>query len=210
MHFKVLYYLCVSSWKLINNDLHLFHLHRSRQGFSEISQLWHTAFLMCPSYFICEHKYQQIYKIMGCFYTDKLSESGTKNGWVTHVWGGGLLVQERFCRANMITVADTRRFVASRGAKRSGIVMSLWHIWLPAAPLRQLASSYTHACKSIPALHDMHAWWIPNRVLGNSYFSWFFSVRGSTRINCTPVLFTGTGTAEFAGFRVHILGWQHR
>ena len=28
-----------------------------------------------------------------------------------------------------------------------------------------------------------------------------FSVRGSTRINCTPVLFTGTGTAEFTGFR---------
>ena len=31
-----------------------------------------------------------------------------------------------------------------------------------------------------------------------------FSVRGSTRINCTPVLFTGTGTAKFTGFRVHV------
>ena len=37
-----------------------------------------------------------------------------------------------------------------------------------------------------------------------------FSVRDITRINCMPVLFTGTGTAEFAGFRVHVLGWQHR
>jgi hypothetical protein len=31
-----------------------------------------------------------------------------------------------------------------------------------------------------------------------------FFVRGSTRINCTPVIFTGTGTAEFTGFRVHV------
>jgi hypothetical protein len=40
-----------------------------------------------------------------------------------------------------MTVAEARRFVASRGARRSGIAAPLWHIWLPAAPLRQLASS---------------------------------------------------------------------
>jgi hypothetical protein len=73
--------------------------------------------------------------------------------------------------ANMMTVADARRFVASREARRSGIAAPLCHIWLPAAPLRQLASSYEHACKSSPALHLMHAWWIPDRVLGKSYFS---------------------------------------
>ena len=95
---------------------------------------------------------------MECFDTGKLSDSGTRNGSATPVWGGGLLVQVVLCRENMITVADARRFVASRGARRSGIAASLWHIWLPAAPLRQLASSYTHACKSIPALHAMHAW----------------------------------------------------
>ena len=43
-----------------------------------------------------------------------------------------------------MTVADARRFVASRGARRSGIAAPLWHIWLPAAPL------------------------IPDRVLGKS------------------------------------------
>ena len=32
-----------------------------------------------------------------------------------------------------------------------------------------------------------------------------FFVRGSTRIHCTPVLFTGTGTAEFTGSRVDYL-----
>ena len=174
MHFKVLYYLYMSSWKLINNDLNLFQLHRSRQGSSGMCLQWHTAFLMCPSYFIYEHKYHQTYKFLGCFHTGKLSESGTRNGWVTPLWGGGLLVQVRFCRANMMTVADTRWFAASRGARWSGIVAPLWHIWLPAAPSRQLASSYTHACKSIPTLHGMHAWWILDRVLGKHIFSWFF------------------------------------
>jgi hypothetical protein len=48
-----------------------------------------------------------------------------------------------------MTVADARQFAASRGARRSGIAAPLWHIWLPAAPLRQVASSYTHACNSI-------------------------------------------------------------
>jgi hypothetical protein len=57
-----------------------------------------------------------------------------------------------------MTVADARRFVASRGARRSGITAPLWHILLPVAPLIQLASSYEHACKSSPALHLMHAW----------------------------------------------------
>ena len=174
MHFKVLYYLCVFSRKLINNDLNVFQLHRSRQGSSGMCQQWHTALLMCPSYFIYEHKYHQTYKFLGCFHTGKLSENGTRNGWVTPDRGGGLLVRERFCRANMMTVAERRRFVASRGARRSGIVVPLWHIWLPAAPLRQLASSYTHACKSIPALHLMHAWWIPDQVLGKYVFFMIF------------------------------------
>ena len=105
---------------------------------------------------------------MGCFDTGKLSDSGTKNGSVTPVWVGGLLVQVRLCRANMMTVADAKRFVASRRARRSGIAAPLCHIWLPAAPLRQLASSYDHACKSSPALHRMHAWWNPDQVLGKS------------------------------------------
>ena len=115
------------------------------------------AVLMCPSYFIYEHKYQQVYKIMGCFHMGKSSESGTRNGSVTPVWGGGLLVYKLFCRENMMTVAEARRFVASRGARQSGIVAPLCYIWLSVAPLRQLANSYTHACKSIPALHAMHA-----------------------------------------------------
>ena len=37
-----------------------------------------------------------------------------------------------------------------------------------------------------------------------STYLYDFSVRGTTRINSTPVLFTGTGTAEFDGFRVHV------
>ena len=127
---------------------------------------------------------------MGCFRTGKLSKIGTRNGSVTPVWGRRLLVWILFCRENIMTVADTRRFVASRGARRSNIAPPLWHIWLPAAPLRQLASTYEHACKSIPALHLMHARWIPDRVLGESYFHDFF-VRGSTRINC---VYTHTGT----------------
>ena len=114
------------------------------------------------------NKHQQTYKIMGCFDTGKLSDSGTKNGSVTAVWGGRLTVYKRFCRANIMTVADAKRFVASRRAKRSGIAAPLCHIWLPAAPLRQLASSYDHACKSSPALHRMHAWWNPDQVLGKS------------------------------------------
>jgi hypothetical protein len=95
---------------------------------------------------------------MGCFGTGKLSESVIRNGSITPVRGGGLLVQERFCKANMMTVADRRQCVAIRGARWSGIAAPLWHIWLPAAPLRQLASSYEHACKSSPAMHLMHAW----------------------------------------------------
>ena len=129
---------------------------------------------MRPSYFIYQHKYWQTYKIMGRFDTDELSESGTRNGSVTPVWCGGLLVRARFCRANMMTVADARQFAASRRARWSGIVAPLWHIWLPAAPLRQLASSYDHACKSSPALHLMHAWWIPDRVLGKWAFFMIF------------------------------------
>ena len=105
---------------------------------------------------------------MGCFDTGKLSDSETRNGSVTPVWGGALLVRVRFWRANMLTVADAKRFVASRRARRSGIAAPLCHIWLPAAPLRQLASSYDHACKSSPALHRMHVWWNPDRVLGKS------------------------------------------
>ena len=163
--------------ELIYNDQILFQLHRSKQGSSGITQKWHTAVLMWPSYFIYQHKYQQTYKIMGCFDTGTLSESGIRNGSVTPVWVGALSVWIRFCRANMLTVADARRFVASRGARRCGIAAPLWHIWLPAAPLRQLASSYDHACKSSPALHLMHAWWNPDRVLGKSYFSWFFCLR---------------------------------
>jgi hypothetical protein len=31
----------------------------------------------------------------------------------------------------MMTVADARRFAASRGAKWSGVAAPLWHIWLP-------------------------------------------------------------------------------
>jgi hypothetical protein len=142
-----------------------------------MSKQWHITVLMWHSYFIYQHKYRQTYKIMGCFDTGKLSESGNRNGSVTPVWGGGLLVYNRFCRANMMTVADAKWFVASRRAMWSGIAAPLWHIWLPAAPLRQLASSYEHACKLSPALHLMHAWWNPDRVLGKSYFSWFFCLR---------------------------------
>ena len=163
--------------KPIYNDKIAFQFHRSKQGFSGITEQWHTAVLMWHSYFIYQHKYQQTYKIMGCFDTGTLSESGIRNGSVTPVWVGALLVYIRFCRANMMTVADRRQFVASRGARRSGIVAPLWHIWLPAAPLRQLASSYTHARKSIPAIHLMHAWWIPKRVLGKYVIFMIFCPR---------------------------------
>jgi hypothetical protein len=36
-----------------------------------------------------------------------------------------------------------------------------------------------------------------------------FFVRGTTKMNCTPVLFTGSGTAEFIGFRVPITRYRH-
>ena len=157
--------------KPIYNDQVLFQLHRSKRGSSIMSEQWHTAALIWPSYFIYQRKYQHTYKILGCFDTGKLSKSGIRNGSVTPVWEERLLVHLRFCRANMMTVAKARRFVASRGARRSGIAAPLWHIWLPAPPLRQLASSYEHACKSSPAMHLMHAWWIPDQVLGKSYFS---------------------------------------
>ena len=45
--------------KPIYNDQILFQLHRSKQDSSEISEQWHTAVLMWPSYFIYQHKYQQ-------------------------------------------------------------------------------------------------------------------------------------------------------
>jgi hypothetical protein len=131
---------------------------------------------MWPSYFIYKHKYQQTYKIMEYFDTGKLSEGGTRNGLVTPVWVGALLVHLWFCRANIMTVVDARRFVASRGARRSGIAAPLWHIWLPTGPLRPLASSYEHACESSPALHLMHAWWIPDRVLGKSALFMIFRI----------------------------------
>ena len=142
---------------------------------SDILQFWCGLPILFINTNINNH--QQTYKIMGCFDTGKLSDSGTKNGSVTPVWVGALLVQVRLCRANMMTVADAKQFVASRRARWSGIAAPLCHIWLPAAPLRQLASSYDHACKSSPVLHLMHAWWNPNRVLGKSYFSWFFCLR---------------------------------
>ena len=63
--------------ELIYNDQIVFQLHRSKKGSSGIIQQWYTAVLMRPSYFIYQHKYQQIYKIMGCFDTGKLSDSGT-------------------------------------------------------------------------------------------------------------------------------------
>jgi hypothetical protein len=165
--------------ELIFNYLIVFQFHKSKQDSSEISKQWHTAVLMWPSHFIYKHKYQQTYKIMGCFVTGKLSEGGTRNGSVTPVWVGALMVQVLFCRANLMTVADTRQFVASKGARRSGIAAPLWHIWLPAAPLRQLASSYEHACKSSPTLHLMHAWWIPDWVLGKSALLMTFRLEAS-------------------------------
>ena len=166
-----------SAEELIYNDQIVFQLHGSKQGSSKISQQWHTAVLMWPSYFIYQHKYQQTYKIMGCFDTYKLSDSGTRHGSITPVCVGALLVWARFCRANIMTVADVRQFAASRGARRSRIAAPLWYMWLRAAPLKQLASSYEHACKSSLAMHLMHACWIPDQVLGDSYFSWFFCPR---------------------------------
>ena len=77
----------------------------------------------------------------------------------------------------MVNVAAARWFVASKEAMRYGIAAPLWHIRLPAALLRQLASSHTHACKLIPALHAMHAWYIPDRVLGKYVFFTIFSPR---------------------------------
>ena len=142
---------------------------------SDILQFWCGLPILFINTNINNH--QQTSKMRGCFDTGKLSESVIRNGSVTPVWVGALLVRVRFCRANMMTVADAKRFVASRRARRSGIAAPLCHIWLPAAPLRQLASSYDHACKSSPALHLMHAWWNPDRVLGKSYFSWFFCLR---------------------------------
>jgi hypothetical protein len=160
--------------ELIFNDLILFQLHRSKQGSPGIIEQRPTAVLIWPSYFIYQRKYQQTYKIMRCFDTGQLSESGIRNGSVTPVCEERLVVYIRFCRANMMTITDAGRFVASRGARRSGIAAPLWHIWLPSAPLRQLASSYEHACKSSPAMHLMHAWWIPNRVLGGSVLFMIF------------------------------------
>ena len=111
---------------------------------SDILQFWYGLPILFINTNINNH--QQTYKIMGCFDTGKLSDSGTKNGSVTPVWVGALLVWVRLCRANMMTVADAKRFVASRRARRSGIAAPLWHIWLPAAPLRQLPGQLVRAC----------------------------------------------------------------
>ena len=70
----------------------VFQLHRSKKGSSRTSEQRHTAVLIWPSYFIYQRKYQQTYKIMSCFDTGKLSESRTRNGSVTPVWVGALLV----------------------------------------------------------------------------------------------------------------------
>ena len=64
--------------KLIYNDQIVLQLHRSKQSSPGITQQWHTAVLMWPSYFIYQHKYQQTYQIMGCFDTGKLSDSETE------------------------------------------------------------------------------------------------------------------------------------
>jgi hypothetical protein len=64
--------------ELIYNDQIVLQLHRSKQSSLGICQQWHTAVLMRPSYFIYQHKYQQTYKIMGCFDTGKLSDSGSE------------------------------------------------------------------------------------------------------------------------------------
>jgi hypothetical protein len=108
-------------------------------------------------------------------------------------------------------VADARRFVASRGARRSGIAAPLWHIWLPTAPLRQLASSYVHT-----SMHASRVSRCISCMIGESrieysviHISHIFFVGGSTRIECTPVLFTGIGTVEFTGSRVHGTRCQH-
>ena len=64
--------------ELIYKDQIVFQLHRSKQSSPGITQQWHTAVLIWPSYFICQYKYQHTYKIMGCFDTGKLSDSGTE------------------------------------------------------------------------------------------------------------------------------------
>ena len=65
-----------------------------------------------------------------------------------------------------MTVAEARQFVASRRARWSGIAAPLWHIWLPAAPLRQLASSYGgHSLRS-----RIEAPLICREVLPETYF----------------------------------------
>ena len=71
--------------KPIHSDQIVFQLHRSRKGSSGMCWKCYTAVLICPSYLIYEHKYQQKYKIMGCFHTSKLSESGNRNDSVTPI-----------------------------------------------------------------------------------------------------------------------------
>ena len=59
-----------------------------------------------------------------------------------------------------------------------------------------------HACMQIDSRDASHACMV--NPLGIEYSVSRFSGRGSTRIRCTPVLFTSTGNTEFTSFRVHI------
>ena len=75
-------------------------------------------------------------------------------------WNAPQEPEKQVYRNSEVRRSDARRFVASRGATRSGIAAPLWHIWLPAAPLRQLASSYCtsmHATTQVESRDASHA-----------------------------------------------------
>ena len=131
---------------------------------------------------------------------------------VTPLWCGGLLVHILFCIANIVIVTDARSFAASRGAsghasrRHLGYLAAsklLWDSWLA----HSMSHTRMHASQ-FPCCMPCMQGGIRIEYSVSMYFSWF-SVRGSTRINWTPVLFTDTGTVEFTGFRVHITSLQH-
>jgi hypothetical protein len=101
------------------------------------------------------------------------------------------------CRRKAVCGQQRGQAVQNRGTTRSGIFG--WQQLLRAS--RQLASSYDHVSRVPRCNSCMHG---ESRIeYSVSYTFHDFFIRGRTRNKLYTGTFTGPGTAEFTGFRVH-------